>query len=74
MFSLRGLCFVLCSRDLDAPRAKDHRLFIFVTHKSTRSANPITWLSLDDTNSLSSCVGIKVVIVNIFSRSFCHGN
>ena len=24
-------------------RAKDHRLFILITHKSTRSENPITW-------------------------------
>ena len=45
MFSLRDLRFVLCSLDLDLLWcAKDHGLFILITHKSTRSENPITWL------------------------------
>ena len=45
MFSLRDLRFVLWSRDLDALRTQ--RIMgsffkILITHKSTRSENPIT--------------------------------
>ena len=47
MFSLRDLRFVLCSRDLDALRAQRIiGFFILITHKSTRSENPITWLGV----------------------------
>ena len=43
MFSLRDLHFVLCSRDLDMLRAQRIMdFFILITHKSTRSVNPIT--------------------------------
>ena len=35
MFSLRDLCFVLCSRDLDVQRAQRIMgFFILITHKS----------------------------------------
>ena len=35
MFSLRDLCFVLCSRDLDVLRAQRIMgIFILITHKS----------------------------------------
>ena len=46
MLSLRDLHFVLCSRDLDVRRAQRIIGFfkIFITHKSTRSENPITWV------------------------------
>ena len=44
MFSLRDLRLVLCSRDLDVLRAQRIVGFlILITHKSTRSENPITW-------------------------------
>ena len=37
MFLRRDLCFVICSLDLDISKyAKDHRLFILITHKSTK--------------------------------------
>ena len=46
MFSLLDLCFVLCSLDLDVLRAQRIMgFYILITHKSTRSENPITWLS-----------------------------
>ena len=42
MFSLRGLPFVLSSRDFDVLRAQRIMgFFILITHKSTRSENPI---------------------------------
>ena len=45
MFSLLDLRFVLCSRDLDVLRAQRIiAVFIFITHKSTRSAILITCL------------------------------
>ena len=45
MFLLRDLRFVFCSRDLDVLRAQRIiGFFILITHKSTRSENPITWL------------------------------
>ena len=44
MLSLRDLRFLLCSRDLDVLRAQRIiGLFIFITHKSTWSGDPITW-------------------------------
>ena len=44
MFLLRDLRFMLCSRDLDIIRAQRIMgFFILITHKSTRSENPITW-------------------------------
>ena len=44
MFSLRDLFGISCSVHLISTRAKDHRLFlILITHKSTKSENPITW-------------------------------
>ena len=44
MFSLRDLRFVLCSLDLNVLRAQRIiGFFILITHKSTRSDNPITW-------------------------------
>ena len=47
MFSLCDLRFVLCSRDLDVLRAQRIiGFFILITHKSTRSDNPITWFQL----------------------------
>ena len=46
MFSLRDLCFVFCSRDLDVLRAQRIMGFYLDYHKSTRSENPITWLAL----------------------------
>ena len=43
MFSLRDLCFVFCSRDLDVLRAQRIiGFFILITHKSTGSENRIT--------------------------------
>ena len=43
MFSLRDLHFVLCSLDIDARRAQRIiGFFLLITHKSTRSENPIT--------------------------------
>ena len=46
MFSLRDLRFVLCSRDLDVPRAQRIMGFILITHKSTKSNISITWFSM----------------------------
>ena len=47
MFSLRDLRFALCSRDLDVLRAQRIiGFFILITHKSTRSENPIAWIVL----------------------------
>ena len=47
MFSLCDLRFVLCSRDLDVLRAQRIMgFFILITHKSTRSKSPVTWLKL----------------------------
>ena len=46
MFSLLDLRFVFCSRDLDVLRAQRIiAVFIFITHKSTRSAILITCLN-----------------------------
>ena len=43
MFSLFDLRFALCSRNLDVLRAQRIMgFFIFITHKSKRSENPIT--------------------------------
>ena len=45
MFSLRDLRFLLCSLDLDVPRAQRIMdIFILITHKSTRSENLVTWM------------------------------
>ena len=42
--SLRNLCFVFCSRDLDVIRAQRIiGIFTLITHKSTRLEKPITW-------------------------------
>ena len=43
VFSLRDLRFVFCSRDLDILRAQRIIGSYLITHKSTRSRNPITW-------------------------------
>ena len=44
MFSLLDLCFFLCSLDLDVLHAQRIMgFFILITHKSTRSENPIRW-------------------------------
>ena len=46
MFSLRDLHFALCSFELDVLRAQRIiGFFIFITHKSTRSEDPITWFN-----------------------------
>ena len=56
VFSLCDLRFVRCSRDLEVLR--DHRLFfILITHKSTRPANPITWLFGCHKNHFSEIMG-----------------
>ena len=39
----RCVICVLCSIHLISAYAKDHGLFILITHKSLRSENPITW-------------------------------
>ena len=45
VFSLRDMRFLLCSLDLDVLRAqRSMGFFILITHKPTRSENPITWL------------------------------
>ena len=44
MFSLRDLCFLLCSRDLNVLRAQRIMgILNLITHKSTKSENPVTW-------------------------------
>ena len=48
MFLLRDLFFVLCSRDLDVPRAQRIiGFFILITHNSTRLENPLIWCTQD---------------------------
>ena len=44
MFSLHDLRFVFCSRDLDVLGAQRIiAFFILITHKPTKSKNPIIW-------------------------------
>ena len=54
MFSLRDLRFVLCSLVLEVVHAQRIMgFFLSITHKSTRSENPITWV---ETEASFSCV------------------
>ena len=60
-------------------RAKDHRLFlIIITHKSTRSENPITWSEAANHDAFSIFLDFLSALWTftcaMYSRNFCTGN
>ena len=55
MFSGRDQRCVLCSIEVDILSSQRIMGFILITHKSTRSENPVTWWSADRDIKLKTC-------------------
>ena len=69
--SMRKVCLFYawsCSSDLAVLRAKDHGLFILISHKPTRSENPITWRLLWE--NLASLGPVSGYILRASSANF----